>query len=408
MSSGHAAAYLFDVFRPIFERELKFLYDSRNMQLADCNDNIDGPCNIKNIGYLFNECLSNCYNKNINDINDNSPPMGWTEGADKIKISDDTTPGCGLSPTNVRSINPIACSSYPEYRWPYSASGTPSTNGMIPPTIVEGTCVAPMSDGCWASFGSGNGQSNGYVSTLTWQGTTPPASNDIFDIYTTLTSSKNSDGTVTIYDHEEAGDNIYVGSPSIQITIKSKSPLNEDDPTMATYINLIDATYVTGYVNNIVSVILSVEFVDPGVITFQNSKTGSSSMYSQNCYISHSFNCSVSVECYDTPCVVLFNAKYINSTINGYMFKALNIPEECYNCNSGGSTESNTYDPVGSGCFLFCCNFSGIGGFFGALVEWAIICFIFIFGLFLLFILRCILIGFATLISNLITCFNSS
>jgi len=377
--SGGLAATIFSMVYDVFKDTMYQYALGRGLS---CVDDVTPPCSFRKLAEAFKNCAANCYSElsfSHSTMAKNPPATSSTN----LYFTDDTTAGCGLAPTNIRAETKLKCSFYPEYRWQYTPEGTPSTVGMIPPTIVSSSCQAPKSDGCWASLGIGLGQKDGMVQTLIYSGNLPPTSNAVDDVYAGLTYTYMPDDNVKITQSEFYGSGDYINVPILSVKLESKNVITENSAGYATYLDVKSAYYVSGDVNDDVTFILNANYVAPGVIALTNTQTGSSNMDSQYCYIADGFNCTLYATCTDTPCVVAINAMDTNTSLNTYIIATFNVPEACRDCNQGSQSSQNDVSEVGVGCFLICWNFSGLGGFIGALVEWAIIIFIILIGLML-------------------------
>jgi hypothetical protein len=370
------AGILLSAFIPLFKVNMQLYEEGRTMS---CDGDVSSACSTVSIADGYTACLDTCYVGSA--IAENKPPLPINQ---QSAMTDDTTVGCGLNPINVRALTSLSCSAYPEFRWPYTISGTPTLNGLIPPSIVSGTCIAPTSDGLTGDT------SQGYIESIVWSGKLPPEGNNLQEIYASV-SVVNTGGYVSVTEDEFYQSGTFISSPMLSAVFTTTYPVKEESTSYATYLDVIDITYVTGYVNNDVTFICNAIYESPGIIAILGTENGNSKTENQFCYISSNSNCSFFTQCNDSPCTVIFSASYTNTTINGQFSKSFIIPSECNDCNKGGPTTQNNYDDIGQGCFLFCWNFSGIGGFFGALFEWGIIIFIIMIGLTILCMLPSII-----------------
>jgi len=375
--TGWIAATTLSMVADIFQPSLRAYVAGKGV---DCTTNVSLPCSMRSLGRLFTQCASECYKcLSFPYENPTYPPPATSTTS--LYFTDDTSPGCLVSPTNVRLETKLKCSFYPEYRWSYTLQGTPQTTGMIPPTIVQSSCISPMSDGCWASLGSNLGQSDGTVQTLIFTGNMPPNTNSIDDVYPSVSYTVDAANKITISSSEFYGSGSYINVPSLNIQINSRNPVTESSAGYATYLNILSAAYVVGDVNDDVTFTLSANYGSAGVIGFTQTQTGSSMMNDQFCYIDKDYNCTLYALCTDTPCSIAINAMDTNTSLNTYIVAVFNVPEACRDCNQGGQTSQRDIDEIGQGCFLICWNFSGFGGFLGALIEWAVIVFVLLIGL---------------------------
>jgi len=375
-NDGWLAATMLSMVGDIMSNALSSYADGNG---KDCRNDVTPPCSMRALARAFTQCASTCYAPlSFPATTSPGPPA---TSATNLYFTDDTAPGCALTPTNIRAETKLKCSFYPEYRWQYTEAGTPQTVGMIPPTIIQSSCNAPVSDGCWASLGIGIGQQDGTVQTLIFSGNMPPNTNSVDQIYDNLEIEYMQADVIRFTQSEFYGSGNYINSPFLNIEIESKNVITEESAGYATYLNIQTASYVTGDVNDAVTFILKASYQQGGVIAFANTQTGSSNMDQQYCFIDTNFNCTLFAICTDTPCTITINAVDTNTSINTYLVAVFNVPEACRDCNQGSQTSQQDVDKVGEGCFLICWNFSGLGGFIGALVEWAIIIFVILIGL---------------------------
>jgi len=295
------------------------------------------------------------------------------------------TQGCGFTSTVVTAMTAPICSAYPEFRWPYTATGEPSLDGHIPPTINQASCVAPYSDGFAATFG-GQG-SDGSITTLSYSAPQFPYSitETYPDINIALAGSQ-----VIFTRSQDYFDPIISKLPTLSVVISYPGGKESG------YTNQVGAypigssiVYDTGIVGDTTFFHYKLQTYNNsgGVVIFSKSQTSTFLMQPQFCNVPSnvtSYDCEFSGVCQNGYCTVQLIVAPFNITPGFSVSTQLNIPYTCPQCGPAGENTTNTVDQVGRGCFLVCWNFSGIGGFLGALLEWGIVIFLVVGGVVLL------------------------